>query len=89
MKRVAAGARGAHAAVGRAAIVALAAIALLACGRASKGTNEMADVFVPDGPPDVGAGEAAVIVEASLPPGQVDRDGHPLVTVLLVPGSLQ
>ncbi|HEY1691933.1 MAG TPA: DUF4331 family protein [Polyangiaceae bacterium] len=71
------------------ASVALAAWALFACGRASKGAKEMADVFVPDGPPDVSVGEAAVIPEASLPPGQVDRDGHPLVTVLLVPGSLQ
>ncbi|MGH7293610.1 MAG: DUF4331 family protein, partial [Polyangiaceae bacterium] len=72
--------------IARAAAAAGCACALLGCGRPPKDDAQKADVFVPAGPPD-GASEAALLPEAALPPGQVDRDGHPLVTVLLVPGA--
>jgi hypothetical protein len=45
------------------------------------------DVYVPFGT-DAG-GDAGVLQEAGLTLGPIDRDGHPLVTVLLVPGALQ
>jgi hypothetical protein len=61
-------------------------LALLAC-RPHNGSEERADVFVPSGD-DGGEAEAAPLPEAALGPGQVDRAGHPLVTVLLIPGSL-
>jgi Domain of unknown function (DUF4331) len=74
--------------VRRAACLAL-AVGLLACGRHKNGAKELADVYVPQGPPDTGGEEASTVPEAALPPGHVDRDGHPLATILFVPGTLQ
>lgn len=70
------------------AVVAAGVGALVACGKPPKDDDGKADVYVPGGPVDAGS-EAAFVPEAALPPGQVDRDGHPLVTVLLVPGVYQ
>ena len=59
---------------------------LLAC-RGGRGDGQgAADVYVPSG--DDGGSDVSV-PEAGLGLGPVDRDGHPLVTVLLVPGALQ
>jgi hypothetical protein len=60
---------------------------LLGC---RKGAGQQAvDVYVPvgldSGPPE----SDASVQEAGLGLGEVDRDGHPLVTILLVPASLQ
>ncbi len=66
------------------------ATACTACGRASNPTSSPGfDVYVPmpaDGG-DAGAPEDAG--EGGFGLGQVDRAGRPLVSVLLVPGSLQ
>jgi hypothetical protein len=59
---------------------------LLACGKLHKGEAEQADVYVPQ---ETDAEAGTGVPEASLPPGQVDRAGHPLVTTLLIPGVLQ
>jgi hypothetical protein len=56
----------------------------VACGKLSSGQQPV-DVYVPE--PD--GGPEAASPEASPELGQVDRAGHPLATVLLVPGSLQ
>jgi hypothetical protein len=57
---------------------------LLSCKPAS--SQQPVDVYVPFGDD---AGDAASVEEAGLGLGPIDRDGHPLVTVLLVPGALQ
>lgn len=55
----------------------------VACRAPSK--QQPVDVYVPE--PDGGGSDAGP--EAAPELGQVDRAGHPLATVLLVPGSLQ
>jgi hypothetical protein len=69
---------------------ALFAGALLACNRASPTTSSPGfDVYVPmpgDGGDASVSGDAA---EGGFGLGQIDRAGRPLVSVLLVPGSLQ
>lgn len=66
-------------------IACLAGFACLGACHVHEKTEQQADVYVPgeDG------GDATVVPEATLGAGNVDRDGHPLVTILLVPGSLQ
>lgn len=59
--------------------------ALLAC-KASGSGQQPVDVYVPFGDD---AGSDATVIEAGLGLGPIDRDGHPLVTILLVPGALQ
>lgn len=65
-------------------IVLLTSLGLLACKPA--GTQQPVDVYVPIGGD---AGGDANVQEAGLVLGPIDRDGHPLVTILLVPGALQ
>jgi hypothetical protein len=85
----------------RASLVALAVTGawLLACRAQGSGGQQPVQVTVPSG--DGGESEASDgggggdgpvgdgAVDASPAQSQVDRDGHPLVTVLLVPSSLQ
>ena len=59
--------------------------ALLACKPAGSGQQPVS-VYVPFG--DDG-GSDATVEEAGLSLGPIDRDGHPLVTILLLSGSLQ
>ena len=58
---------------------------LLVCKPGGSGQQPV-DVYVPFG---IDAGADSSVQEAGLGLGPIDRDGHPLVTVLLVPGSLQ
>ncbi len=63
--------------------------ALVACGRASPPTSSPGfDVYVPM-PGDGGGPSAPDASEGGFGLGQIDRAGRPLVSVLLVPGSLQ
>jgi hypothetical protein len=66
-------------------LLAAGAALLAACKPAGSGQQPV-DVYVPFG--DDGGGDATV-PEAGLGLGPIDRDGHPLATILLVPGSLQ
>lgn len=72
----------------RAVALGLLPLVLFACHLRKDDDTVRADVFVPSGDDGGEEVEAAPIPEASLGPGQVDRAGHPLVTVLLVPGTL-
>jgi hypothetical protein len=65
-------------------VVAPLACVPVACKGLSSGQQPI-DIYVPE--PDGGGNDASP--EASPELGQVDRDGHPLATVLFVPGSLQ
>jgi hypothetical protein len=62
----------------------LACVATVTCKPA--GSQQAVDVYVPVG--DDAGGDASV-QEAGIALGPIDRDGHPLATILLVPGSLQ
>lgn len=66
-------------------LVLAATLGLLAC-RPSGSGQQPVDVYVPFG--DDAGGDASV-QEAGLGIGPIDRDGHPLVTILLMPGALQ
>lgn len=70
---------------GLAWLVVAAGLGLLACKPTGSGQQPV-DIYVPLG--DDAGGDAAV-QEAGLGLGPIDRDGHPLVTILLVPGALQ
>jgi len=69
----------------RVLLVLAASVGLLACKPEGSGQQPV-NVYVPFG---VDAGGDSSVQEAGLGLGPIDRDGHPLVTVLLVPGSLQ
>ena len=76
--------------MGARGLVLIAACALLGC-RGSGPVEPVADVYVP-APTEGGvdAGDESTGTDASaIGPGQVDRAGHPLASVLLVPGVLQ
>lgn len=60
-------------------------VGLVACRPPGSGQQPV-DIYVPLG---TDAGGDAGVQEAGLGLGPIDRDGHPLVTVLLVPGALQ
>lgn len=60
-------------------------VGLLACRPGGSGQQPV-DVYVPLGDD---AGGDATVQEAGLGLGPIDRDGHPLVTILLMPGALQ
>ena len=66
-------------------VVVAAGLGLLACKPAGSGQQPV-DVYVPFG---TDAGGDASVQEAGIILGPIDRDGHPLVTVLLVPAALQ
>jgi hypothetical protein len=71
-------------------LLALAASALFGC-RGSAPVEPKADVYVPE-PQEAGVDggeDAAAGADASPSLTQVDRAGHPLASVLLVPGTLQ
>jgi hypothetical protein len=85
----------------RRALAVLAAAGLLACRGQGSGQQQPVEVTLPEGGGEGGADagdassaegggpDADAAVDGGLLEGQVDRAGHPLVTVLLVPGSLQ
>jgi hypothetical protein len=70
------------------ATLALAAAGAAGCRRGSADSGQQpVDVTLPNG--EGGGPSTDAGTEAGLVRGPVDRAGHPLVTVLLVPGSLQ
>jgi hypothetical protein len=69
----------------RGLLVLAAGAALVACKARGSGQQPV-EVYVPFGDD---AGGDATVEEAGLGVGPIDRDGHPLVTTLLVPGALQ
>jgi hypothetical protein len=84
-----------------AAVALVGAASLLACRGQATGQQQPVEVTLPDsggeggadagdaGGGDGGGPPADAALDGALAHAQVDRAGHPLVTVLLVPGSLQ
>lgn len=81
-----------------AVVTVVGAVALLACRGQGGGQQQPVEVTLPEGGSgdagDAGTGEGGgppndAALDGSLANGPIDRAGHPLVSVLLVPGSLQ